>query len=1001
VGYHEWRGGENSHLRQAVRNLYSRWLKDASMVKQARIMYEQNKSELVPIVGKLFGFIFDKLAGSLGVPDKIGDIVAEAFNKLAEAQRSLVTGGLPSVSLPYDEAQSLLSIVSKISQKRIILILDAWEKPEKSENDIDALESFLKHMTEWPVTHMFLAIRYPDLTPNEAGNSARRQAKKLRLLNPAAMQVCELAQLDLKDPAELSRVCSFLQRSIRVARGQACSCLLELVDGFPGVIDFWLHAETRGALHTFEDLVASANDAQVTRYSEIPMQLEHLTPRTLQFAGAMVFLPQLDAQGWRDVTGALADHLGAVRETYDELTDCGLLLGDQEYASFGHETRFRAIRTWFIQERTALFRRIGTGVIKALASRLSGDRIKDSYLLAAIGASSDVVMQLELSAPIEALVNSARSLILDDPTLFTYADESLCESLAEASPPLFTITSMALNARGIHHGHSGKFSLALQDFAKAASRPVPSTDLRVRVRKNLALVRSVLGDIQGAISDYSAAIDVGPDNYEQLADAYYGRASARGQVGDLAGAICDYSFVIDHDRSPVLERTQSLCNRGLIKAQLRDLRGAIDDYSIVCNLADAPLVPRLKCFSNRAFVRMEVGDSDDAIADYTNVIQYEAAPVDEVARALTHRAFVRVLVDDVVGAMADNERVALWDEAPVVERARALNNLGDIYAKKQRWNEAVAAFSAAIEIESKAEDLLLLAQTNRNERATHVMSDGIGDLEGRKPISLSLVSQTARALRSRADSHKEQGQIDAAIADYTDAITLPFTTLVVKRESLIARGLLFSGDKNDKAAAMADFTAVIEEPNVPDEQGLAARYYRACAAAATEELAAAESDYTFIINSDSATTAILSRALNNRGVIRHSKNDIAGALEDYSRVVDMQMAPGDALIRALLNRAGIYVELGRTDASLADLEAGVVLTDVPLGLKVKAILTRGKVKRETGDIAGAIADFQAVIECPDGPPELALEAEHQAAAIHTDGATSALGQGARPAPPRQ
>jgi tetratricopeptide (TPR) repeat protein len=53
---------------------------------------------------------------------------------------------------------------------------------------------------------------------------------------------------------------------------------------------------------------------------------------------------------------------------------------------------------------------------------------------------------------------------------------------------------------------------------------------------NRGVDRDLLGDHQGALRDYTAAIRVAPDN----ALAYTNRAAVRVEVGDKKGAIQDY-----------------------------------------------------------------------------------------------------------------------------------------------------------------------------------------------------------------------------------------------------------------------------------------------------------------------------------------------------------------------------------------------------------------------------------------------------------------------------
>ena len=79
------------------------------------------------------------------------------------------------------------------------------------------------------------------------------------------------------------------------------------------------------------------------------------------------------------------------------------------------------------------------------------------------------------------------------------------------------------------------------------------------------------GDINGAISDYTKAIEINP-NYS---DAYVNRGVAKGNSGDNAGAISDYSKAIKIDQSYTL----AYVNRGVAKNNIGDHLGAISDYS--------------------------------------------------------------------------------------------------------------------------------------------------------------------------------------------------------------------------------------------------------------------------------------------------------------------------------------------------------------------------------------------------------------------------------------
>ena len=85
------------------------------------------------------------------------------------------------------------------------------------------------------------------------------------------------------------------------------------------------------------------------------------------------------------------------------------------------------------------------------------------------------------------------------------------------------------------------------------------------------------GDLQGAIADFSKAIQVNP----QHARAYYNRAHAKELNNDLNGAIADYNKAVEIDPQYAL----AYHNRGIIKFfSLDDRQGACADWRMANSL---------------------------------------------------------------------------------------------------------------------------------------------------------------------------------------------------------------------------------------------------------------------------------------------------------------------------------------------------------------------------------------------------------------------------------
>ncbi len=78
------------------------------------------------------------------------------------------------------------------------------------------------------------------------------------------------------------------------------------------------------------------------------------------------------------------------------------------------------------------------------------------------------------------------------------------------------------------------------------------------------------GNYQGAIDDYTKAIEINPQN----AIAYNNRGIARFKLGDYQGSSADYTKAIENDTS----QSAAYLNRGLNRERAADLEGACDDW---------------------------------------------------------------------------------------------------------------------------------------------------------------------------------------------------------------------------------------------------------------------------------------------------------------------------------------------------------------------------------------------------------------------------------------
>ena len=130
------------------------------------------------------------------------------------------------------------------------------------------------------------------------------------------------------------------------------------------------------------------------------------------------------------------------------------------------------------------------------------------------------------------------------------------------------ITSWNYENRAVFYATLGKFSDALSDLNKAIE--LESENYRYHRSYQLrGKVKFEKGDYNGAISDYTKAIEINP-NY---VDAYFNRGISKAELKDYSGAISDYNKAIELDPNDATAYN----NRAASKYFANDLKGACED----------------------------------------------------------------------------------------------------------------------------------------------------------------------------------------------------------------------------------------------------------------------------------------------------------------------------------------------------------------------------------------------------------------------------------------
>ncbi len=354
------------------------------------------------------------------------------------------------------------------------------------------------------------------------------------------------------------------------------------------------------------------------------------------------------------------------------------------------------------------------------------------------------------------------------------------------------------------------FNFTLHDSDPAAPEAIPSNAREYLARGESRMYKD---DAQGAIADFTKAIELDP----QFVDGYSGRALARLTTNDLDGSLADANKAIEiNPRS-----AEAYLVRGSVRLHRLDLDGSIADLSRAIELNPKAIA----AWHERGVARNSRGDLDGGIADLSKAIALHPFGVN----TYKERGAARRKQGDLQGATADfNKVIDLNPNDP-----EAYNKRGEARLDKGDKTGALADFNKAIELDPNYGS----AYFNRSSihRANGDLDKAAADfvraneepgfvkelwsraslyrkLE-EKEISQAIAAnpRDAQAYGRRVTARIISGDLDGAIADATKVIDLEPRDA----KSYDNRGALLMS-KDDLDGAIADFTKAIKlDPKSP------------------------------------------------------------------------------------------------------------------------------------------------------------------------------------------
>ena len=218
---------------------------------------------------------------------------------------------------------------------------------------------------------------------------------------------------------------------------------------------------------------------------------------------------------------------------------------------------------------------------------------------------------------------------------------------------------------------------AIADYSKA----IEINPQHVLAYNNRGNSRQKSNDYQGSFDDHNKAIAINP----KYAPGYLNRGNTKQELKDFLGAITDYNKAIEINAQYVLAYN----NRGNAKTELGDHQGGIADFNKAIDInpqfADA--------YSNRGISKRDLGDIQGSIVDYNKALAID--PNSEIS--YSNRGISKRDLGDVHGAIVDYNKAITINP----QYAPAYNNRGYAKYTSKDYQGAIADYNKAIEIDPK------------------------------------------------------------------------------------------------------------------------------------------------------------------------------------------------------------------------------------------------------------------------------------------------------------
>jgi tetratricopeptide (TPR) repeat protein len=366
--------------------------------------------------------------------------------------------------------------------------------------------------------------------------------------------------------------------------------------------------------------------------------------------------------------------------------------------------------------------------------------------------------------------------------------------------------------------------------------------------------RAQLNDLQGAITDYSEAIE----RYPGLTIAYNNRGNLQRSLGQYDQAMADMTRAIEISPNSAITYN----NRGIIYADMQQFDRAIADYSQALTIDPSFAM----AYSNRGNAHNDLSHYEDALIDYEQAISLQP----NFAPAYSNRGNTYRLMERFAEAVADYDRAISLNPHLTI----AVYNRGITRRQQGDHQGAIADYTEAIN-----QDPHHLYAYYHRANARQYLGDKGGAIVDYTQVIRFNPRHTA-SYYNRGITRMATGDLDGALAD------LEFATQVQPDFTLgyYQQGYLHA-KRGEHGAAIAAYTqAITLAPRYAD-----AYYHRGTAYQETGDFNGAVADLSQTISIDSNYAP----AYHQRAIIYTQLKDSVSALADYHRAARLYLDRGD------------------------------------------------------------------------------------------------------------